>query len=274
MRLLLTSAGIKNPSIHEALVDLLGKPIAESNALCIPTAGYGSLYGQSRRGMAFHQRSVRPAHVRAGLEVTGSAGAHRAAQHRQGTLGPVGPGDGRPAGERRGRPVPGPLDARVRAGGPPAVAARDGVGGIQRREHGPDPPRSARTSSGGSRPPVATARWGSSTSRSSRTWITPICRRTPWPKQRDGPPACRGRRTRSTTTLPSKSATAPSKSSPRGTGNCSPARTAWDTAAVRSAGRSGALRPSSRLASRPGRAQCPGRRRRTAARPGRGRRGR
>jgi dipeptidase E len=41
MKLLLTSAGIKNPSIHDALVDLLGKPIAESNALCIPTAGYG-----------------------------------------------------------------------------------------------------------------------------------------------------------------------------------------------------------------------------------------
>jgi len=41
MRLLLTSAGIKNPSIHEALVDLLGKPIAESSALCIPTAMYG-----------------------------------------------------------------------------------------------------------------------------------------------------------------------------------------------------------------------------------------
>jgi dipeptidase E len=38
MRLLLTSAGIKNPSIHDALVELLGKPIAESSALCIPTA--------------------------------------------------------------------------------------------------------------------------------------------------------------------------------------------------------------------------------------------
>jgi dipeptidase E len=45
MRLLLTSAGIKNPSIHDALVDLLGKPIAESSALCIPTGGYASLYG-------------------------------------------------------------------------------------------------------------------------------------------------------------------------------------------------------------------------------------
>jgi dipeptidase E len=42
MKLLLTSAGIKNASIHDALVDMLGKPIAESNALCIPTASYGN----------------------------------------------------------------------------------------------------------------------------------------------------------------------------------------------------------------------------------------
>ncbi len=41
MKLLLTSAGIKNPSIRDALVELLGKPIAESHALCIPTAQYG-----------------------------------------------------------------------------------------------------------------------------------------------------------------------------------------------------------------------------------------
>jgi len=41
MKLLLTSAGIKNASIREALVDLLGKPISESSALCIPTAMYG-----------------------------------------------------------------------------------------------------------------------------------------------------------------------------------------------------------------------------------------
>ncbi len=38
--LLLTSAGIKNPSISDAMVALLGKPIAECNALAIPTAGY------------------------------------------------------------------------------------------------------------------------------------------------------------------------------------------------------------------------------------------
>jgi dipeptidase E len=41
MKLLLTSAGIKNPSLENALVELLGKPIAESNALCIPTGSYG-----------------------------------------------------------------------------------------------------------------------------------------------------------------------------------------------------------------------------------------
>jgi len=41
VRLLLTSAGVKNASILDALVDLLGKPIVESSALCIPTAAYG-----------------------------------------------------------------------------------------------------------------------------------------------------------------------------------------------------------------------------------------
>ena len=41
MKLLLTSAGIKNTSILDALVELLGKPIADCNALCIPTAMYG-----------------------------------------------------------------------------------------------------------------------------------------------------------------------------------------------------------------------------------------
>ena len=38
MKLLLTSSGISNPSILAALVELLGKPVAESTALVIPTA--------------------------------------------------------------------------------------------------------------------------------------------------------------------------------------------------------------------------------------------
>jgi len=40
MKLLLTSAGISNTHIHNALVDLLGKPIAEASALFVPTAIY------------------------------------------------------------------------------------------------------------------------------------------------------------------------------------------------------------------------------------------
>ncbi len=41
MKLLLTSGGVTNPSIRRALVDLLGKPIEECTALCIPTAEHG-----------------------------------------------------------------------------------------------------------------------------------------------------------------------------------------------------------------------------------------
>ena len=41
VKLLLTSAGIKNPTIRSAMDDLLGKPVAECDALCIPTASYG-----------------------------------------------------------------------------------------------------------------------------------------------------------------------------------------------------------------------------------------
>lgn len=41
MKLLLTSGGVTNPSIRAALVQLLGKPIAESHALVVPTAQWG-----------------------------------------------------------------------------------------------------------------------------------------------------------------------------------------------------------------------------------------
>jgi dipeptidase E len=40
MRFLLTSSGISNASIHDTLVDLLGKPVPDSSALFIPTAVY------------------------------------------------------------------------------------------------------------------------------------------------------------------------------------------------------------------------------------------
>ena len=41
MKLLLTSGGVTNPSIHAALVGLLGKPVDQSHALVIPTAQWG-----------------------------------------------------------------------------------------------------------------------------------------------------------------------------------------------------------------------------------------
>lgn len=41
MKLLLTSGGVSNASIRAALLDLLGKPIADCKALCIPTAEWG-----------------------------------------------------------------------------------------------------------------------------------------------------------------------------------------------------------------------------------------
>jgi dipeptidase E len=41
MKLLLTSGGVTNASIRDALVDMLGKPIEDSSALCIPTAQWG-----------------------------------------------------------------------------------------------------------------------------------------------------------------------------------------------------------------------------------------
>jgi dipeptidase E len=47
MKFLLTSSSIKNTSIHNALVELLGKPIAEASALCIPTAVYPFSVGPS-----------------------------------------------------------------------------------------------------------------------------------------------------------------------------------------------------------------------------------
>ena len=41
MKMLLTSAGVTNPTIRNALEELLDKPIGEATALCIPTAQYG-----------------------------------------------------------------------------------------------------------------------------------------------------------------------------------------------------------------------------------------
>ena len=60
MKLLLTSAGIKNSSIHDALIDLLCKPIAESNALCIPTAIYAFPGGAGSAWQLISGRAASP----------------------------------------------------------------------------------------------------------------------------------------------------------------------------------------------------------------------
>ena len=60
MELLLTSSGIGNPSIRDALVDLLGKPIEESSALIIPTAIYPFPGGAGHAWEAICGRSESP----------------------------------------------------------------------------------------------------------------------------------------------------------------------------------------------------------------------
>jgi len=60
MKLLLTSAGIKNTSIHNALIDLLGKPIAEASALCIPTANHARPGGAGHAWRFISGRATTP----------------------------------------------------------------------------------------------------------------------------------------------------------------------------------------------------------------------
>lgn len=60
MRLLLTSAGIKNESIHASLLGLLGKPIAESSALIIPTAAYAFTGGAESAWRIIAGRAASP----------------------------------------------------------------------------------------------------------------------------------------------------------------------------------------------------------------------
>jgi dipeptidase E len=75
MRFLLTSAGIKNTSIHDALVDLLGKPIAESNALCIPTAVYAMPGGAGMAWRLINGRATTLPSLREAVYVGVSAGS-------------------------------------------------------------------------------------------------------------------------------------------------------------------------------------------------------
>jgi dipeptidase E len=60
MKFLLTSAGIKNKSIQDTLVDMLGKPISEASALCIPTAIYAIPGGADKAWKFFSGQATTP----------------------------------------------------------------------------------------------------------------------------------------------------------------------------------------------------------------------
>ena len=123
MKFLLTSAGIKNTSIHNALVDLLGKPIAESSALCIPTASYALPNGPvlAWRFISGQEPSAPCASWAGSPWACWNSPRCRASMK---SFGYPGPGDRRSAGEWRRPLVSVLLDATVRTGRPLAVAAR------------------------------------------------------------------------------------------------------------------------------------------------------
>ena len=168
MKLLLTSAGVKNTSIHDALVDLLGKPIADSSALCIPTADYGSSYGSPAGVWRFISGQSALPMCELGwkslgvLELTAlpSIDAERWVPWvREADVLLVKGGDALY------------LCHWMRQSGLadllPSLSETVWVG-LSAGSMVMTPP-SGRTSSGGSHPPMATRRWGSSTSRSVLT---------------------------------------------------------------------------------------------------------
>jgi dipeptidase E len=201
MRFLLTSAGMKNSSIHNALEDLLGKPIAESSALCIPTAVYAMPGGAAMAWRLICGKESTPL-CELGwkslgvLELTALPSID----------------------EEQWVPMVQETDALLVGGGDPLYLCywmrqsglADLLPSLETVYVGVSAgsmvmaPMSGRTSSAGSRPPVAIERWDWLSFRCFHTWITRDCRTIPWPTQKNGPPACRCRRTRLTIRPPSK----------------------------------------------------------------------
>jgi len=201
MRLLLTSAGIKNASINDALVDLLGKPIAESNALCIPTAAYAHpMAGPPGAWRLITGRAVTPL-CELGwkslgvLELTALPSIDEKlwvplVEETDALL--VGGGDAlylchwmRQSGLADLLPSLGDTVWVGVSGGSLVMAPNVGEEFV-----------SWNPLDGGDRGS------GSSTLRCSRTWTTWTSRATPWPSQKRGQPDCRCRGTRSTTRPP------------------------------------------------------------------------
>jgi len=222
VRLLLTSAGVTNTSIHNALVDLLGKPIAESSAVCIPTATHA--LGKPELAWRF---------------ISGEEPRTPMCELGWTSLGVLELTALPSIDEERWFPWVQETDVLLVNGGDPlylcywmrqsgladllpslrAVYVGLSAGSMVMAPNIGDDFVKWKPSTGGDE------RWAWSAFRCFRTWITRTCPRTPGPTQKSGPPACRFRRTRSTIRPPSRWSTTPSKSSPRGTGSCSPPST-------------------------------------------------
>jgi dipeptidase E len=195
MKLLLTSAGIKNTSIHDTLVDLLGKPIAESSALCIPTASYGHPMGGPGAAWRFISgREPRTPLCELGwkslgvLELTALPSID----------------------EAHWVPMVQETDALLVGGGDALYLCnwmrQSGLAGLlpSLREAvyvGVSAGSMVMTPSIGEdfvrwKPPTDSDRTlGLVDFSIFRIWITRICRPIQWPTQKNGPPACRSRRT-------------------------------------------------------------------------------
>ena len=139
VKLLLTSGGVTNPSIENALIGLLGKPIAESSALCIPTAQWGHpnpMCGPT--GVRILSWAHPRGRWRAWAGSRWACSSYRVAKHRRGAMGSLAARGRCAAGRWRRRDVSVPLDARIWTGGTPAVTFGKGLGRSKRREHGDD----------------------------------------------------------------------------------------------------------------------------------------
>ena len=112
MRLLLTSAGVKNASINDALRCPPGQADCRIQRPCHPDRGVRASV-EARRGMAVHQRpGEQNPNVRTGLEDAGVLELTALPSIPAGAVGHPGQGDRRPAGRRWRCPVPEPLDAQ------------------------------------------------------------------------------------------------------------------------------------------------------------------
>ena len=221
MKLLLTSGGVTNASIREALVGLLGRPIAECTALCIPTAQYGHpMVGPGVRSWEFISGNSENPMVDLGwrsvgvLELTALPSIDQerwVPLVRETDVLLVAGGDVlylchwmRESGLADLIPSLGDTVWVGLSAGSMVMTPVVGDDFIQWRH-----------------PPATSPRWASSTSRSALTWPPTACRATRWPRRSSGRPPSPTRRTRWTTRRRSLWSTDRSTSSPRGTGHSS-----------------------------------------------------